>query len=1223
MRRGKLGPARKFDAALASTAVVSGEADFFEILAGITRQVAQAGEDSLYSVLENVIAAVRSILGPHRSVFLLNYATNQVYCQGLPESAATEEAYSWRNVGETPLYLENLKSDSLLEVGLNRIPAKDGHFFIVLPLYVGSWQVGLLGATGLLPCDVSGEEERLLAALADQAAIIVERLERQQESFEISQALSEVFLASRSLSSPQQAANLLKVIAYRACEFSRADFVVLYEYFEERKDVRIPPTTWGKLLKPAILEGRGEATEHGRSAVFHMLRRDEPFYAPQGAEDWRREGLIDPDSDHEQTFFARERVCSSAGFPLQIDNERVGVLFFNYRTEVPFRRRFCERLEIFANQAALALGNARFFQRSEGYEQKLKLLHEIGQELSSTVDSEEEEIFQAIYRQTCKLIETSNFLLCRYDEDSEELSLPVAHDEADDDKYEALLKNIRKGFLAYVCKTRKPLFARQDELLGLIAEGKAEWVGTPAKVWFGVPLMARGHVLGAIAIQSYKSEDEFDKEDQELLAAVAAQAAICIDNHRLLREAKHQVGELSALLDLSQAIGAGRLALTQLLSPVLDRVCWLGECDHSLIFWCGSEGRTDLQILATSAGLRNLQGKWVDSDRGVAGLVIRTGKYEVINDYRSWPEKLSFGELEPLRVCGVPLFLENQVVGAITLGSNHPDKELSEQREGKLLERFAGPVAITIQNALDASFRRALVETGPYAIVAINMSGQVTEFSEAAASLFKYSRDELRGEKVRKLYWDDELEGKKISAQLKDKGRFEGEIFGRSKDEEMIPLFCSAVFLKGPDGENLGSVGFLEDLRIGALRGRTGALVDALGEINQTESLPALLELIVWHAVYLLYAGAGCLFLKEGESFEPKYPVGQDPDVVEELRGQSAQNLLVKLTSSGEKPRPIGALEEVRLSRLSRSAFPYPIHADGHLLGLLWIESPEINYFREDQEILRVVASQAALAIHRAQLREERERTLQGLVVSSNAISVGQIATSFFHEAKNALNVMSLTVDNVIGDIKREPDLKAKGEYVTELTGVLSEMNRLDDLARRLQRFTQQGLRPTKSEVHFNEVVARTQQLLESTLRRKKIKVEERFDPRLDKPVSGKGNPVLIDEAQIQQVLMNILLNAFDASPARGRLTIETHLEDRHVVFRLIDQGHGISEEDRKRIFEPFFTTKGIFGTGLGLYISKLLVEENHQGRIDVSGSPGKGASFSVILPRFDSAGGR
>jgi signal transduction histidine kinase len=105
------------------------------------------------------------------------------------------------------------------------------------------------------------------------------------------------------------------------------------------------------------------------------------------------------------------------------------------------------------------------------------------------------------------------------------------------------------------------------------------------------------------------------------------------------------------------------------------------------------------------------------------------------------------------------------------------------------------------------------------------------------------------------------------------------------------------------------------------------------------------------------------------------------------------------------------------------------------------------------------------------------------------------------------------------------------------------------------------------------------------------------------------------DESQVRQVLINLVLNAVQAMPAGGRLSIATGFRGGEVLIRVADTGPGIPAEIREKIFLPFFTTKDVDqGTGLGLSVAHGIVKA-HRGRITVGGRPGEGAELTVALP--------
>ena len=147
-------------------------------------------------------------------------------------------------------------------------------------------------------------------------------------------------------------------------------------------------------------------------------------------------------------------------------------------------------------------------------------------------------------------------------------------------------------------------------------------------------------------------------------------------------------------------------------------------------------------------------------------------------------------------------------------------------------------------------------------------------------------------------------------------------------------------------------------------------------------------------------------------------------------------------------------------------------------------------------------------------------------------------------------------------------------------------------------------------DVDVNRVLDDTIQLLEAQLRNTNIKVLRNYAE--DLPHAPGSAP------KLQQVFINLIVNARDAMPEGGRLEISTEAADQAVVISFRDTGVGISPENLARIYDPFFTTKLIGqGTGLGLAVSYGIIQD-HGGHIAVESKPGAGSLFQITLPRID-----
>jgi PAS domain S-box-containing protein len=1216
-------------------------ADGIASVARLSRLVARATEDDFPRLLTDIAELVRvAVSADLAGVYVLDHITNEIYsvAQSGPPDPVVLPAR--RKLGDEMAPADILLGNPLPPDEEPGQPVRLSDSLLAFPLSVGQRAIGLLylhSRRERLEVDEEGVD--LLTVLACQAAMLIDRRNQLLDSRRLREwlgAFSEILDAGRMLGSAEDLESLLRRIAERALEISRADFVVLYEYFAERGDVGMPPVLAGTMHDADVLTGKGQVIPHKSSVVFRLLDRETSVFAESAPGDWIDRGLISAEAAADQrSIFQREQVRSSAGVPLFVDRRPVGVLFLNYRRPISFSREFREHFGLFASQAALALSNARLFLRSTRLSRNFETLNEIGRELGTAVTLDIQEIGRRIEEQTRRVIDRPNFALCLCEGSPQDKQLKLAYMRDQYDDPETLAVNLQKGLAAYVCRTGESLLATREDQLRLFKQDEAELVGRPSEVWLGAPLRVRDNIVGVLFVQDYEDETALTEEDRHLLTAIASHAAVVVDNSRLLREAQEQVDELKALLKLSQDLRSGRLTLRELLVSVLDDLCILSSCNGSFLYLLDVGDKERLNVLAASSVYKDLIDESLRFGQGMAGKIAEQRQPLATRFYSDWEEKAPFSTkrsaaVVPNQVCGVPLFWKEELFGVLTLSSTAP-RELTERafqeftrRAFNVLERFAGPITIAVRNALDSSFLQALIAGGPTAIVAIDRKGRIIEFNEAAGQIFGYEPGSLLGRSVSDLYWGAFPEAQRVGRRVYKEGRLQIEIFGRGSRDERIPLLLSASRLTSAEREVLGSVGVLEDLRLTSLRGRTQELVQAINEINEAEDLDKILGFTVLHAAALMRADAACLFLREGESFLVHWPSAQGPfggDAEDRARFQdeAVWRLLTQVVKD-DSSRPLSVPEPqspvLRLSEASRSAFLVPISTKTRSLGVLLLESEEAEHFVAHQDLLAVLASQAAVAISRAQLLQQERLTREGLLVSANAIMVGQIATSFIHEAKNALSSSQLTVENLRDELGREPDLKAKRDYTDRLSTVELGIRRINDLARRLQRFTHVGLSPQKGTFYLNEVVTTVLELVEDELRSKKISCDLRLDPSLGK---GYGHSIVIDEMQIQQVLINLLLNAVAASYERGRLLIETrhHPAAQRVEFRLTDYGKGISEEERRRLFEPFFTTKEE-GVGLGLYISRILVVENHGGSIEISSSLGHGATFSVMLHKSD-----
>jgi two-component system NtrC family sensor kinase len=250
-------------------------------------------------------------------------------------------------------------------------------------------------------------------------------------------------------------------------------------------------------------------------------------------------------------------------------------------------------------------------------------------------------------------------------------------------------------------------------------------------------------------------------------------------------------------------------------------------------------------------------------------------------------------------------------------------------------------------------------------------------------------------------------------------------------------------------------------------------------------------------------------------------------------------------------------------------------------------------------EALRTSFNEMTAAIRERDALLHRQ-TSEKLMRSDRLAMVGQLAAGVAHEINNPLGSILLFSRLIMQQVPPE------GRIRENLERIEKETQRCHAIVRNLLDFARQR-EPLVESLDVNQLLDATLKLFEGQFLFHNIQVVRDYNPKLPH--------LQADESQLQQVFMNIILNAADAMNGSGRLTLATEDGDGHIKISISDTGCGIPPENIERIFDPFFTTKGVgHGTGLGLSVSYGIVQ-NHNGDINVFSTVGVGTTFAVSLP--------
>ena len=283
------------------------------------------------------------------------------------------------------------------------------------------------------------------------------------------------------------------------------------------------------------------------------------------------------------------------------------------------------------------------------------------------------------------------------------------------------------------------------------------------------------------------------------------------------------------------------------------------------------------------------------------------------------------------------------------------------------------------------------------------------------------------------------------------------------------------------------------------------------------------------------------------------------------------------------------------------------IVVDGEKRGVIEVvyveKCPELDegpFLKEERKLIDTIANELAIIIKRRDTEEEKTDLKNQLHHADRLATVGELAAGVAHELNEPL-----------GSILGFAQLASKScglpqQAEKDLEKIVKSSLHAREIVKKLMSFSREA-QPEKKKTDINQLVEECIYFFKSRCYKEGIILSVSLEP--DLPI------ITVDPVQIEQVLINIIVNAMQAMPEGGKLDIQTRSNDGNLNIIIKDTGHGMSQEVMEKIFNSFFTTKKIGkGIGLGLSVVKGIIA-SHNGNIKVESEPGKGTQFEINLP--------
>ncbi|MDD5630216.1 MAG: PAS domain S-box protein, partial [Elusimicrobia bacterium] len=491
-----------------------------------------------------------------------------------------------------------------------------------------------------------------------------------------------------------------------------------------------------------------------------------------------------------------------------------------------------------------------------------------------------------------------------------------------------------------------------------------------------------------------------------------------------------------------------------------------------------------------------------------------------------------------------------------------------------------------------SAYNRSLIEASLDALVTIGPNGKITDVNRATETLTGLTRQELIGSDFSEYFTDPAAARAGYQTVFREGSVKDYPLEMHHRDGRTTPVLYNATVYRSPSGEIIGVFAAARDVT---------ELKHAQAVIEEAYATEALLNALRKRS---LAPGRLEEKLSDQLALLVRAPwMSLEPEAVISILNASGKSMVLA-ARHGSDPAQSAAYGEPTLdaclgaqgqdSRDRRVVIP--ILAAERALGCVsLLPKRGAGLTAKQRNLLAAAAGIFAAEIVQA-------RTEEQLAQVQKMESVGRLAGGVAHDFNNLLTAITGDAEFVLQRLPKE-DPKRK-----VMEDILLACRRAATLTRQLLAFSRkQILNP--QVVDLNASVADSVKLL-----RRLVGEETRLVTRF----AAAPCRVKIDVGQMDQVLMNLVVNARDAMPKGGIVTIATETTGPHIWLRVSDTGEGMDEATLSRLFEPFFTTKEPGkGTGLGLSTVYGIVKQSG-GDIQVESSPGKGTTFSIVLPRAE-----
>lgn len=490
--------------------------------------------------------------------------------------------------------------------------------WVGVPIIQGEHVLGMISVSSPYAQSYDSDDLRFLTTVASQAATAIANarlfIERERRLREVS-AIKDIGSAVTSTLDLQNVLERLHTELGQVIDVSTS-FVGMYNAEENMLTYMIAYDSGSRVELPPreIVEGVNHwVITHRQPLLISTEDEYRAFYKEVHFDD-----RIGHPERREQSYLI---------VPIISGDEVFGIINIQSYEPYAFNQDDVRFVSTVANQAAIAITNARLFQERGRRIEELATFNEIGQQLNAVARLDD--LLELIYRQTSRLFDTTNFYMAFYDARYGQFSFPMLFERGE--RITVPQSAAEDSPTAYVVRTREPLLLQGPDLLEQAKALGVHSLDPKIKSWLGVPMMAADQVVGMIGIQDYEHDHAYSEDDVRLLSTLASWSAIAIENARLLGETRQSVQELTALHEVSVVL-AGTLDIAEIQEMVASSTIELLKADVCVVFQLDENRRVTQQVILDAGNLGSEISPLLISENSVTQQIINSDRPVVYND---------------------------------------------------------------------------------------------------------------------------------------------------------------------------------------------------------------------------------------------------------------------------------------------------------------------------------------------------------------------------------------------------------------------------------------------------------------------------------------------------------------------------------------------------------------------------------------------------------------